>query len=243
MRVAVEVCVTSVAEARAAAAAGADTVELCTWLDAGGVTPSAGLVQVVRAECALPVRVLVRPNGGVFQYSPEDRAVLEADLAWAATTGVSVVTGALDGTGLPEEDLLRTTRALLPAAELTFHRAIDHAADLVEALQRCRAAGWQRVLTSGGRDRAIHGVDGLRALVQAAGDAVQIAAAGGITPENVVAVVEQSGAREVHFAAQRRVPWSGGPALSSAATAATRVLPDQAKIEGVLNALTKAGLR
>ncbi|MBK7941477.1 MAG: hypothetical protein IPJ87_06335 [Flavobacteriales bacterium] len=50
MKVLVEVCVSSLAEAQAAARAGVDSVELCTWPDCGGVTPSYGLVNAVKEE-------------------------------------------------------------------------------------------------------------------------------------------------------------------------------------------------
>ena len=56
----VEVCVTSVASARIAEAAGADRLELCAELAFGGVTPSAGLLLAVRDVVEIPVHVLVR---------------------------------------------------------------------------------------------------------------------------------------------------------------------------------------
>ena len=60
MRVNVEVCVSSVEEAIAAAELGADSVELCSWLACGGVTPGPGLLSMVKerlASTATRVRV------------------------------------------------------------------------------------------------------------------------------------------------------------------------------------------
>ncbi|MCC6541965.1 MAG: copper homeostasis protein CutC, partial [Flavobacteriales bacterium] len=59
MRVTVEVCVTTVEEAVAAEQAGADGVEICSWLASGGITPSSGLVDAVRTAVRIPARVLV----------------------------------------------------------------------------------------------------------------------------------------------------------------------------------------
>jgi len=246
MRVAVEVCVTSLAEALAAERAGADSVEVCSWLAAGGITPSAGLVEAVRANCRISMRVLVRPTGGGFRYAPTDRTVMLAEVRALAASmpETRAVIGALDAAGAPDTVYLQEARALLPKAELTFHRAMDHAADPLVAVRTCRQAGLQRVLTSGGRSLAIDGADILRAMVQQAGPDMIIAAAGGIGPANVVEVVERSGVWEVHFAAQLRTPVNAGPALSSAGQAPLEeVAPDERKIEGVLNALVKAGLR
>ncbi|MBL7985311.1 MAG: hypothetical protein JNM91_09955, partial [Flavobacteriales bacterium] len=48
MHVRVEVCVSSVDEAMAAAAFGVDSIEVCTWLACGGLTPGPALVEAVR---------------------------------------------------------------------------------------------------------------------------------------------------------------------------------------------------
>lgn len=76
MRPALEVAVTSVAGARIACAAGADRIELCSALELGGVTPSAGLVEAAVAEApAGGAHVLVRPRPGDFVYDADDVAV------------------------------------------------------------------------------------------------------------------------------------------------------------------------
>ena len=66
----VEVCVTSIASARMAEAAGADRLELCAELAVGGVTPAPGLLQAIREAVEIPVHVLIRPRSGDFVYSP-----------------------------------------------------------------------------------------------------------------------------------------------------------------------------
>ena len=51
MQVCVEVCAGGVVDACAAAAAGADRIELCAALELGGLTPSVGVVEAARALC------------------------------------------------------------------------------------------------------------------------------------------------------------------------------------------------
>ena len=115
----------------------------------------------------------------------------------------------------------------------------------MEVLEGCLSLGIDRILTSGGAALAHDGMATLQRLVEKAGEHCQIAAAGGINAENVVSIVERTGVSEVHFAAQRlvgdtgpRVPLSSGNTGTSFTFA-----PDDAKIEAVLNALVKAGLR
>ena len=61
-----EVCVDSLASARAAIQGGADRLELCSALAVGGLTPYAALLRQIRAESAIPVRCLMRPGRGIF---------------------------------------------------------------------------------------------------------------------------------------------------------------------------------
>ena len=250
MGVRIEVCVTSVEEATAAAKAGVDSVEVCSWLACGGVTPGSGLVSMVKEslrDAPLRKRVLVRPSPGGFRYSSDERQVIMRDalLLSVADDEADVVTGALNNEGLVDKQLMEVVKAALGGRELTFHRAIDHATDKLAALDQCIAVGVHRMLTSGGETLAMDGLVMLKKMVERAGEKVVIAAAGGINATNVVKLVEKTGVTEVHFSAQK--PKDGTPtgAAMSAANAGINfeVLPDIAKIEGVMNALVKAGLR
>lgn len=245
MRIAVEVCVTSVAEAVAAERAGADTVELCSWLACGGITPSSGLVDAVRAAVRIPVRVLVRPTPAGFVYDPPALHALLLDAEILGGGAIGLVTGGLLPTGDMDQQLMRAVDGLAPESELTFHRAVDHARDPLKVLEACLVIGVDRMLTAGGTSRAIDGTATLQRLVEIAGERCRIAAAGGINAENVVEIVERAGVREVHFAAQLSVATAEQrlPLYSAMLNPAFEFAPDIAKIEAVMNALVKAGLR
>lgn len=245
MRVQVEVCVTSLAEAMAADRLGADRVELCSWAACGGITPCIGLVNAARAAVTIPIRVLVRPRPHGFVHDTLERRVLLADVQALAGTIHGVVTGGLSDNGTVDMELMREVLAHAADMEVTLHRAIDDARDPELALVTAIELGVQRILTSGGAARALDGAVALARAVKVAQGRVQVAAAGGIAPENVVELVERTGVGEVHFLAQRRIPLtkSGIPMSTAPEQEPYAVLPDEAKIEGVLNALTKAGLR
>ncbi len=245
MAISVEVCVTSVAEAEAAAAAGVDTVEVCSWLACGGITPSSGLVDAVRGAVRIPVRVLVRPGPGAFVYAPALSLALLTDTEIYGGGAIGIVTGALQPEGTMDVRLMEAVLRTAPESEITFHRAIDHARDVLSVAEQCQRIGIHRILTSGGQSLALDGVPMLKELVARVGDDLVIAAAGGINPANVVEIVERTGVQEVHFAAQRPVaaPLSGVSLSSANSGFNFEVEPDVAKIEGVLEALAKAGLR
>lgn len=250
MHVRVEVCVSSVDEAMAAAAFGVDSVEVCTWLACGGLTPGPALVEAVRERTqntGLQRRVLVRPGPAGFVYNDVERRMILRDpqLLIAADPTAGLVVGALTADGEVDLALMRDLAHALPGRELTFHRAIDHAKDPPGAAERLRGSGVQRILSSGGKTLAVDGASTLREMVSRSGQDLWVAAAGGINAQNVVQVVETSGVQEVHFAAQRPVGGAvTGAAMSSAHAGINFATePDKAKIEGVLNALVKAGLR
>jgi copper homeostasis protein len=245
MRVTVEVCVTSLSEARAAASAGADTLELCTWLDCGGVTPSYGLVNTLKEALAIPMRVLIRSGPGGFLYTMDERQAMLRDAMLIGMGGCGLVVGALDAEGLTDQGFVRAVRLAAPGAEITFHRAIDRSSDPGRAFALCLEEKVDRVLTSGGRTLALDGAPTIKAMVDGAQGRLKVAAAGGIGPDNVVELVQRTGVSEVHFAAQRKLPPQPHEVSMSSTNRGLSFesMPDAAKIEGVLNALTKAGLR
>ena len=67
-----EVCVDSLASARAAIKGGADRLELCSALAVGGLTPYTELLQQIRQESDISVRCLMRPRAGDFLYTAEE---------------------------------------------------------------------------------------------------------------------------------------------------------------------------
>jgi copper homeostasis protein len=81
---------------------------------------------------------------------------------------------------------------------VTFHRAMDSAANLAVALDDAIEAGVSRVLTSGGAPAALEGVDVIAALVEQARERVSIIAGGGVREHNVRAVIARTGVHEVH---------------------------------------------
>ena len=106
-QVLVEVCVDSVASAVAAERGGAARLELCASLIQGGITPSAGLIEMVRAVVSVALHVMIRPRGGDFCYEADEFETMRRDIALAKRLGANgVVFGILDVHG--NVDIART---------------------------------------------------------------------------------------------------------------------------------------
>jgi copper homeostasis protein len=194
-----EICVDSVESAIAAERGGAHRVELCSDLLEGGVTPSAGLIAVVRQRIAIGLFVMMRPRGGDFCYTDAEFEVMQEDIRRARTTGADgIILGVLDRHA--HVDVARTRQLVELASPLpvTFHRAIDMTPDPCAALNDVVATGARRALTSGGATKVTEGISVVARMVEAARGRICVMAGGGITAETIVGVAEATGAAEFH---------------------------------------------
>jgi copper homeostasis protein len=195
----VEACVDSVASSLAAERGGARRLELCDALFDGGTTPSAGKIAACKAAVSIPVFVMIRPRGGGFVYTDEERDVMRRDVVVARELGADgVVIGGLRPDGAIDVALVRLLVEAADELPVTFHRAFDFTPDLKASLESLADAGVQRVLTSGGASTAAEGVTILGDLVRQAGSRLIVMAGGGIREDNVHSLVSLSGVREVH---------------------------------------------
>jgi len=198
----VEICVDEPAGARVAARHGAGRLEVCGDLGCGGITPSPGLMTVVREAVDVPLVALIRARPGDFVYRDEEVRAMIVDIGVARDCGMQgVAVGCLDGTGRLHREQMAALAAAAAGLELICHRAFDLCADLEEALADLVDLGFHRVLTSGGQRSALDGVSILASLVERAGDAITILPGGGIRSVNVGTLLAGTGAREVHASA------------------------------------------
>ena len=181
---------------------GVERIELCAAPLEGGTTPSAGLIRYARSLPGLRLSVMIRPRGGDFLYTDDEVALMAEEIRLAREYGADgVVFGLLTPDG--EVDETRTAQLVREAEgmEVTFHRAFDMACDLEEALEAAVAAGCRRILTSGGRNTAVEGIDTLRALVAQAAGRIELMAGSGVNPSNVRQLAA-TGVDAVHFSAR-----------------------------------------
>lgn len=202
-----EICVDSLESAMAAERGGASRIELCSDLMGGGITPSLGLIEVVRAAINIDVHVIIRPRAGDFCYSDDEFRIMRRDIAVAKAAGATgIVLGILRSTGCIDINRTLELVHLCRPLSATFHRAFDMTVDLHHALDDACKTGVDRILTSGGAATCVEGLENLAALVKSSQGRVRIIAAGNIRAHNVRKIIERSGVREIHAGPSRPVP-------------------------------------
>jgi len=211
-RALLEVIATTLADARLAAQAGADRLELITAMGEGGLTPSLGLIEAVVEAVDIPVNVIVRPHSRSFVFDADDYKVMLRDVRAVAAAGANgVVIGMLTPEGeIDREGLARAVDAADGLA-ITFHPAFDETRDLPAALDVL--LGFEavtNVLTSGGKPSVLQAEETIRALLRrAAGSHCTILAGAGGTVDAVAGFVQATQVTAVHFGSGVRVGGNG----------------------------------
>jgi len=192
-----EVCVDTIEGARIAAQNGADRIELCASLAEGGLTPSTGF-QKYASKLDVPVYVMLRPRGGSFIYSDDEKNAILEDARTVRQNGAKgIVVGAITTNHTLDTVFLKNVVEIagLPA---TLHRAFDTAKDPFKALEEAIDLGFERILTSGQQPVAAKGTELMRDLVSAARGRISIMPGTGITPDNAAQIINETTADEIH---------------------------------------------
>jgi copper homeostasis protein len=205
--VALEICLESVDSVIASDRGGAQRVELCANLLEGGTTPSAGTIRAARENAKIAINVMIRPRGGDFLYTDAEFASMQHDIRIAKELGADgIVLGLLRADGTVDVERTRQLVELAKPLPVTFHRAIDVSRDLLEALEDVISTGAACVLTSGGQPSVVDGAPMVARMIEAAENRIVVMPGCGIRPDNVLSVLETTGAHEVHVALREETP-------------------------------------
>jgi copper homeostasis protein len=194
-----EISVETVEAALAAVRGGAQRIEVCADLSAGGLTPDEGLMRKARELVHVPIFAMIRPRAGDFVYSASEYERMRADIEMAERARMDgIVLGILTRGRRVDVERTRELVNLARPLAATFHRAFDDVADLYTGLEEVIETGAARVLTSGGAAGAPDGIERLARLVAAAKERNIVLPGGGINAANALQVAKQTGARELH---------------------------------------------
>ncbi|RFB98568.1 copper homeostasis protein CutC [Rhizobium leguminosarum bv. trifolii] len=198
MTILLEVCVDSADGLAAAIEGGADRIELCSALELGGLTPLPSLMRIA-ARARIPVYAMIRPHAGPFIFGSADEEAMLLDIDAVRAAGLAgVVIGANRPDGTLDMPLIHRLKTHASGLGSTLHRAFDLVPDADQALEQAVELGCERILTSGCTPKAADGTETLKRLSTKAAGRISIMPGSGIRPANVGAILQATGAREVH---------------------------------------------
>jgi copper homeostasis protein len=201
-----EVCVDTPQAIINAKQGGADRVELCAALIAGGLTPTAALMRFAAAE-AMPAHVMIRPRGGDFCFTAAEVQLMLDDIALARDENMQgVVLGATHKDGSLDLETLATLVVAAQGMDITLHRAFDVTPDPFEALEQAIALGFNRILTSGQQTTALQGKALLASLFDKACGRIEIMPGSGISAGNIHELATLMPLTSVHASCSECIP-------------------------------------
>lgn len=182
--------------------AGANRIELCASPGEGGTTPSYAFIKTAREKLRIDLYAMVRPRGGDFLYGEEDFEIMKKDVAICKENGCNgIVTGILTKEGKVDKKRCGQLIELAYPLKATFHRAFDRVNDPFQALKDVIDLGFERILTSGLKPKAIDGADLLSQLIKQSNERIIIMPGSGINSQNIISIAKTTGAREFHSSA------------------------------------------
>lgn len=201
-----EFCAENLKRVMAAIQQGASRIELCDNLACGGTTPSFGVLKAARHiedTTHIPFMPMLRPRGGDFCYSDEEKQMMLDDITLFNTLGFNgLVFGALTSDKKLDIPFIKDVMAHTTAKEVTFHMAFDVLSkdDQFEAIEILSNLGITRILTHGGAsDTAImDNLAHLSDLIHHASGRLIILPGGGITTKNRDVIAQTLHVTELH---------------------------------------------
>ncbi len=193
-----EACVENYREAVQKEKLGAHRIELCSNLHQGGTTPSYGTIKTVLRDIQIPVMVMIRPRGGDFHFSRAEVDIMKEDIQIAKRLNArGVVLGAIKN-GEIDMEVTEELVAQASPLEITFHMAFEEVENKYRAIDKMIDLQINRILTRGGAESALKGIDSLRDFIAYAQERIIIMPGKGITRKNRDHIARETGARELH---------------------------------------------
>ena len=195
-----ECCVDSIESAIEAEKGGSNRLELCANLIIGGTSPSLALFKKVKEKTNIKINVLLRPRFGDFLYSDYEFEILKEEVKQFKEAGADgVVIGCLKSDGTIDSSKMEELIALAEGMHITMHRAFDMTENPYEALREAKRLGVNTILTSGQRNTALEGKELIKALIEEAGDDLEILVGSGVNAEVIKEFLYESKAWAFHM--------------------------------------------
>jgi len=181
---------------------GADRVELCQDQHLGGTTPSFELIQQVRKVISLDLNVMIRNRGGNFFYSDDEFERMKQDIIRYKKLDVcGFVFGILNAKNEIDVERNKILVQLASPLKCIFHKAFDEVENASDSLEKIIDCGFETLLTSGKKEKAIDGSQLISDLIKQANNRITIMPGGSVRSGNILQIKNKTMATFFHSSA------------------------------------------
>jgi copper homeostasis protein len=198
-----EICVDNVESIDTVNKIGVESIELCSSLALGGISPTLSLLDYAFKNTTIPIQAMVRPRPGNFNYSEAELNACINEISLMKQFNISgIVFGALTDDNKVDINACKKIYSIAHQLnlELTFHRAVDMTLNYEEAIEQIIEIGFTRILTSGHTDNVEKGIETLAEMQSKHGSQIQIMAGGGVKSSNIE-LLQQANLKYIHCSA------------------------------------------
>lgn len=204
----IEVCASSIESIAAAVDGGAKRVELCANFEKGGTTPPQSWIHYSLEYADIQTFTLIRPRESDFIYSEIEFQTMKRDIIDCGKAGAhGVVIGILKADGRVDTSRCKELIDIAKSYNMsvTFHRAIDRSANIMQAMEDIISLGCDRILTSGGKKTAMEGKYIIKEMIDIAQERIRILPGSGISEDNIYELSQYLGVDEYHGSFREKV--------------------------------------
>ncbi|MBP9070592.1 MAG: copper homeostasis protein CutC, partial [Bacteroidia bacterium] len=174
--------------------AGAHRIEFCNDYKSGGIAPSFQEIAKARQLIKIPLHVIIR-------FKKDEVKLMEEAIWFCNKFKIDgVVFGVLKENSIDILSCVKLVELARPM-KCTFHRYIDKCLNMNESIEHLIDIGFDNVLTSGGKETALEGMETIAKLQQSYGDKINIIPGGGIRPDNIKQIKQITRCTSFHSAA------------------------------------------
>ena len=173
-------------------------IEFCRNKSVGGLTPNLNDIDYAVLS-GISIHPIIRPREGNFIYSKKEIDKMIKDIEICKEKNCrGVVFGILDDGFSVDNKKCEKLMSLCDGLTTTFHMAFDKCKNPIESMRKIIDLGFDRILTSGGKNNVKDGLEFIEKLVDKSDDMISIMPGSNLRSSNIEIFLKNNRIRDFH---------------------------------------------
>ena len=198
MKKQLEICVFNLSDCITASKYNIDRIEFCKERNEGGLSPKKKEIKsaLMYHENIFPI---IRPRKGNFIYNNDEINEMINLILYCKKIGCrGVVFGVLNNKKQIDIEKCKILKEKCGDMSTTFHKAFDEIKNIYEAVDDLIKLGFDRILTSGKKEKVIDGIDEINKLANYCNGKISIMPGGDLRSDNISLFSKNESIYEFH---------------------------------------------